>query len=244
MVERTEQQRCRWHAVPDAPALHRAVAQCVLVAADEALRMRGVFSLVLAGGNTPRGVYELLRDVEAWWPGWHIYFGDERCAPVDDPSRNSRMAELAWLDHVPIAESQRHPIPAELGPREGANAYSQTLETVGEFDLVLLGLGEDGHTASLFPGHEMASEPGSPSVLAVFDAPKPPPCRVTMSAARLSNTRQAIFLVTGDDKRDAVSLWRAARLIPARAIAPAAGVDVYVESALLPTAPGASGLSD
>ncbi|MBA3623987.1 MAG: 6-phosphogluconolactonase [Methylibium sp.] len=93
-----------------------------MAAADEALRMRGVFSLVLAGGNTPRDVYELLRSAETCLPGWHIYFGDERCVPVDDPSLNSRMAELAWLDNVPIRPLQRHPIPAELGPREVTGA--------------------------------------------------------------------------------------------------------------------------
>jgi 6-phosphogluconolactonase len=111
--------------------------------------------------------------------------------------------------------------------------YTEALRTVGEFDLVLLGLGEDGHTASLFPGHEWGTAPGSPDVLAVFDAPKPPQQRVSLSAARLSRARQVIFLVSGESKREAVAEWRAGKNIPARAIVPTAGVDVLVESALL-----------
>jgi 6-phosphogluconolactonase len=111
--------------------------------------------------------------------------------------------------------------------------YAETLQTVGDFDLVLLGLGEDGHTASLFPDHEWGAAPGSPDTLAVLDAPKPPPQRVSMSAARLSRARQVNFLVCGGLKHKAVAEWRAGKDIPARAIKPTAGVDVLVESALL-----------
>jgi len=100
-------------------------------------------------------------------------------------------------------------------------------------DDVLLGLGEDGHTASLFPGHDWGAVPGAPDALAVFDAPKPPPERVSLSAARLSRARQAVFLVSGAAKRQAVTLWRAGADLPARAIAPAAGVDILLEADLL-----------
>jgi 6-phosphogluconolactonase len=109
------------------------------------------------------------------------------------------------------------------------------LRPVGDFDLVLLGLGEDGHTASLFPDHEWGAEAGSPDALAVFDAPKPPSERVSMSAARLSRARHVLFLVSGESKRLAVSTWRAGSNIPARAIQPESGVDILVESALLET---------
>ena len=143
------------------------------------------------------------------------------------------MAGEAWLDHVFIPTVQFHAIPAELGAVRAAQLYGETLHAVGEFDLVLLGLGEDGHTASLFPDHEWGAAPGSPDTLAVFDAPKPPPQRVSLSAARLSRARQVIFLVSGASKRRAVAEWRAGKDIPARAIKPAAGVDVLVESVLL-----------
>ena len=193
-------------------------------------------SLVLAGGNTPRGVYELLRVANMDWSRWHVYFGDERCVRRGDPERNSRMADSAWLDHVPIPLRQRHAMPAELGPLEAAKLYSVTLEPVGEFDLVLLGLGDDGHTGSLFPGHELGRSAQAPSTLAVRGAPKPPPERVTLSANRFSWTREALFLIAVEGKRDAVRRWRAGEELPARAITPRAGVDIFIEAALLSSA--------
>jgi 6-phosphogluconolactonase len=164
---------------------------------------------------------------------WNVYFGDERCLPVDDPARNSRMAGEAWLDHVFIPTVQFHAIPAELGAVRAAQLYGKTIHAVGEFDLVFLRLGEEGHTASLFPGHEWGTAPQSPDALAVFDSPKPPPQRVSLSAARLSRAWQVLFLVSGEAKHKAVFDWRAGKDIPARAITPVAGVDVWVESALL-----------
>jgi 6-phosphogluconolactonase len=107
------------------------------------------------------------------------------------------------------------------------------LQQVGEFDLVLLGLGEDGHTASLFPGKDWGQEVDSPIALPVFDAPKAPAGRVSLSARRLSQAKQVLFLVTGESKREAVMNWRAGAPIPARAIAPPHGVDVLAESILL-----------
>lgn len=237
-TEFVARQQCRWHAIPDPHALARAAAVSILAAADRALRARGQFHLVLAGGNTPRCSYRRLRAAETDWSAWHIYFGDERCLPADDVARNSRMAGDAWLDHVAIPAVQQHPIPAELGPGEAAQRYAATLQTIGEFDLVLLGLGEDGHTASLFPGRDWGTASGSPSTLAVFDAPKPPPQRVSMTAARLSRARQVIFLVSGNGKQQAITQWRAGKCIAARAIVPEAGVDVFVESALLTTLAG------
>ncbi len=220
-------QRIRWH-VPDGAALAAAALQRILAAASNAIRARGQFLIVLAGGNTPRAAYQRLRDVRADWAAWHIYFGDERCVPRDDPARNSRMAEEAWLDHVAIPSSQRHPIPAELGASAAARAYGASLQSVAAFDLVLLGLGEVGHTASLFPGHEWGEAPGSPAALAVLDAPKPPRERVSLSAARLSEAREVLFMVSGASKREALAQWRAGAPIPASAITPAAGVDVLV----------------
>jgi 6-phosphogluconolactonase len=223
----------RWHAVSDERALQQAALETILASAAQAIHERGQFHLVLAGGNTPRGIYRRLCAARTDWSRWHIYFGDERCLPPLDPARNSRMAEEVWLDSVPIPSRQLHAIPGELGASQAARMYAETLRTVGDFDLVLLGLGEDGHTASLFPGHEWGRGGGSPDTLAVFDAPKPPPQRVSLSAARLSRARQVLFLVSGESKHRAVAEWRSGKDIPARAIMPAAGVDVLVDSALL-----------
>jgi 6-phosphogluconolactonase len=106
------------------------------------------------------------------------------------------------------------------------------------FDLTLLGLGKDGHTASLFPRNEWGAEPGSPDTLAVFNAPIRVPQRISLSAARLNRSRQIIFLVSGESKRQAVARWRAGEHIPATAITGELGVDVLVESSLLQPANG------
>jgi 6-phosphogluconolactonase len=232
-MESTEPEQCRWHVFADLPALHQTAQQTILATAAQAIQQRGQFHLVLSGGNTPRGVYHNLSQARADWSAWHIYFGDERCMPPTDPARNSHMVAEVWLDRVPVPALQVHVIPSESGALEAARKYAETLCAVDDFDLVLLGLGEDGHTASLFPGHEWGAAPGSPDTLAVLDAPKPPAQRVSLSAARLSRARQVIFLVSGERKHKAVAEWRAGKNIPARSIMPVAGIDVLVETALL-----------
>ena len=207
--------------------------QAILHASQQAISRRRAFHIVLAGGTTPRRVYELLRETDADWAAWHVYFGDERCLPPDHAERNSRMVALAWLDHVAIPDGQIHPIPAENGAEIAANSYAQIVDGIEQFDLVLLGLGEDGHTASLFPDHEWGDVPDAPAAIAVHDSPKPPPDRVSLSAQRLSAARQLIFLVTGASKRQAVKDWRNGANIPAASIVPASGVDVYIEAVLL-----------
>lgn len=226
-------QQCRWHNYSTTADLELAAVQAILHAAQQAIRQRGAFHIVLAGGTTPRKVYASLRTTNADWAAWHVYFGDERCLPPEHAERNSRMAALAWLDHVAIPSGQIHPMLAENGAEAAASSYAQIVGGIDQFDLVLLGLGEDGHTASLFPDHDWGNTPDAPSALAVHNAPKPPPARVSLSAHRLSATRQLMFLVTGESKRQAVKDWRNGAGIPAAAIAPASGVDIYIETALL-----------
>lgn len=226
-------QRCRWHALSNARAVQDDALARILAAAEAAIAARGRFDLVLAGGETPCAVYRRLRLAEADWARWHLYFGDERCLPAADPARNSRLAGEAWLDHGAIPAGQVHVIPAELGAVPAAESYAATLRPVGDFDLVLLGLGEDGHTASLFPGRDCGATLGAADVLAIHDAPKAPAERVSLSAARLGRARAVVFLVTGDAKRSALAAWRAGKIIPASYIAPAVGVDVLFEASLL-----------
>ncbi len=220
----------RWHGVADTEALRSEACRRILAAASDAIERRGDFLIVLAGGNTPRDVYRMLRSADTDWSRWQVYFGDERCLPVDNLERNSRMAADAWLGHVEIPLDQVHTICAEHGAEVAAHAYAKVLRDVDDFDLVLLGLGEDGHTASLFPGHEWGTNADAEDVLAVFDAPKPPPQRVSLSAMRLSRAGAVLFLVAGESKRAAMTQWRAGADIPARSIMPACGVDVLVES--------------
>jgi len=226
-------QQCRWHAYSNTPLLEQAAAGHIFAVAQNALDTRNAFHLVLAGGNTPRHVYELLRHFKTDWRLWHIYFGDERCLPAADQERNSHMAAQAWLAHVDIPAKQIHTIPAELGAQRAAQLYAQTVNNIALFDMVILGLGEDGHTASLFPQHGLGNTSASPAAIAVLDAPKPPAQRVSLSAHRLSQTRQLIFLVSGSGKQQAVAAWRHGIPIPAAAITPATGVDIYLEESLL-----------
>lgn len=226
-------QICCWHIYPDAAVLRVRATQAIARAASQAIAERGAFHIVLAGGSTPRAVYEELRGIDTDWAAWHAWFGDERCLPPQHPERNSAMAFSSWLDHVPMPRSQIYAIPAEKGAEEGAREYALTLREAGEFDLVLLGLGEDGHTASLFPGHDWGNQPDAPSVLAVHHAPKPPVDRISLSAWRLSRARQVMFLVTGGSKKQAVADWRAGGDIPARSICPEGRVDVLLEAACL-----------
>lgn len=224
------QRRC-WHIYPDPETMVERAAAAIVRAASQAIAERNEFHLVLAGGNTPRAVYEKLRGVGAEWRQWHIYFGDERCLPPQHPERNSKMAFDAWLSHVPIPAGQICPIPAELGPEDGARAYDKVIRSVAEFDMVLLGLGEDGHTASLFPGHDWGTDADAAAALPVRGAPKPPPERISLSAWRLSKSRQVLFLIAGASKAQAVRKWREGEPVPASSIKAAGGVDVLLEEA-------------
>ena len=222
-------QNRRWRVFGSTAELEAAAAKAILDIAGEATARRRAFHLVLAGGTTPRRVYELLRVADTDWSVWHVYFGDERCLPADDPERNSLMAAQAWLDHVAIPRDQIFPIPAERGAEAAATAYAAAVSEIESFDLVLLGLGEDGHTASLFPNRVHSDDAAT---VAVFDAPKPPPQRVSLGARRLGAARHVVFLVTGAAKRQAVMDWRNGLPIPAAEIRPAAGVDIYIDAQL------------
>lgn len=200
-----------WHCLENSDQVAEAACKEILVAAKSAIAERGKFKLVLAGGTTPEKVYRLLAKSESDWANWWVYHGDERCLPIDHKDRNSIMAAQAVLDQVAIPKNQIFDIPAELGSEQGAIAYRQVVADALPFDLVLLGMGEDGHTASLFPGHQH-----NPDELthAVFNSPKPPPERVSISANALGNSQQVIFLVTGVNKRDAVKQWCAGVDLP------------------------------
>lgn len=224
----------RWHVYPNVENLHAHAAQAIERAAAQAVAARGRFAIVLAGGTTPMNIYVRLARASAEWPRWHVYFGDERCLPAGAPGRNDAAIRAAWLERVPIPPAQVHAIPAERGAAEAAQEYGPILAAVDQFDLVLLGLGEDGHTASLFPGLALDGA----DVLAVYDAPKPPPERVSLGASRLSRARQLMFVVSGAAKRRAVAAWRRGDPIPAAAVVPPAGVDILLGASAWPEPPG------
>lgn len=166
------------------------------------------FSVALSGGNTPRRVYELLASDEfklkVNWQFVHIFFGDERPVPPDDPASNYGMAVTALISRVPIPESNVHPISGSGDPHENARSYERELRTYftgspwPRFDLVLLGMGEDGHTASLFPGTAGISEKTGWVVANWVEQLNQ--FRITLTAPAINSAVQILFLVTGANK--------------------------------------------
>jgi len=207
-----------WRVFADADALVSALADALWAEAGGAIAARGAFHLVLAGGSTPLALYRALADRHAGDDRWHVWYGDERCLPADHPERNSVMLEAAWLAASSIPPENRRPIPAELGATGAAARYAGWLKDVADFDVVLLGMGEDGHTASLFPGRDWGGAPGSPDVLAVHAAPKPPSERVSLSAGRLNRSAKVWFVITGAGKREALLRWKSGAALPVSAV--------------------------
>ena len=200
-----------WQTLADSDAVATRATELILQAADVAIRERGMFQLVLAGGRTPEKVYRQLANARADWKHWHLYFGDERCLPADHADRNSQMAARSWLARGQIPDDHIHPILAELGATMAAQQYADLVSQARPFDMVLLGMGEDGHTASLFPGH--AFPPGE-LVHAVNSAPKPPAERVSLSAESLGDSRDVLVLITGSSKRNALRQWQQGTDLP------------------------------
>ena len=228
--------RLRWHVYSDLDRLIEAVADGIVSEAARAISAAGRFLVVLAGGSTPRPIYARLVELDTPWNQWHIYFGDERCLSAGHPERNDTMVREVWLDKVPIPVDQIHAVPAELGPDAGAKSYARDLAGLGPFDLTILGLGEDSHTASLFPGGPLGSQHDSPDVLAVHAAPKPPASRVSMSAARLTRSRSVHLVVTGEKKRATLTRLRDGADMPIRSVNPANGIDLFLDDTASPTA--------
>jgi 6-phosphogluconolactonase len=197
----------------DAAALAQAAASEFVAQAGAAIEARGRFTVALAGGSTPRPAYELLarppRHEAVDWSRVHVFWGDERCVPADDTSHNGRMAHEALLDRVPLPSRQIHDIACAGDPEAAADRYENELLTVLEpaadagLDLVILGLGEDGHTASLFPGAGALRETTRKAV-AVPATEADGLARVSLTATFLNRARTALFLVSGRAKAQAL----------------------------------------
>jgi 6-phosphogluconolactonase len=187
-----------------------AAVDLIIDLANDAFTARGEFSLVLSGGSTPRPVYEELanRSGEVNWEHSFIFWGDERCVPPDHPESNYRMAKESLLDQIPIPDENIFRMLGEIDPQIAAQDYEGLLAAFFQnkekrFDTVLLGIGEDGHTASLFPGTEALDE--TVKWVAANSHPSSDRSRLTLTYPALNAARQIIFLVAGGSKADVVT---------------------------------------
>jgi 6-phosphogluconolactonase len=223
----------------DLQALSHAAAWLFADEASRAIEARGRFSVLLAGGETPRCAYEILarqplRDMVPW-EQVHFFWGDERYVPSDDPRSNVKMARQALLDHVPIPAAHIHPIPYRSSPRESAVEYEDILRaffSAGQprFDLVFLGLGENGHTASLFPGTS-AVEERERWVTEVYVAEQGL-YRITLTLPLINRTELVAFIVAGGGKalilRKVLEGPLEPRRIPAQMVKPLNGTLLWL----------------
>jgi 6-phosphogluconolactonase len=202
----------RLAVAPDPAATAALCAETLAGSLRQALAARGAAHIALNGGSTPRPVYERLPALLDDWSAVHVWFGDERCVPPDDPESNFRLASETLIASAAIGADRVHRMRGELGPDAGASAYAAELtehlelddDGMPVLDVVHLGLGPDGHTASLFPDHPALRITGWAAV-GIHDAPKPPPERITLSLACLNAARRRVLHAVGEGKRDAVA---------------------------------------
>jgi 6-phosphogluconolactonase len=198
-------------ADPEATAERASVE--IARALESARAQRGVAHLALSGGSTPARTYELLAGALEDWDGVEIWFADERCVGPEDEESNYRMAAETLLRPAGIDPARVHRMEGELGPEEGARRYAEALtsssaaaeQTLPVLDLIALGIGPDGHVASLFPGAPTLDAGEQAICLGVEDSPKPPPERITLSLAMLRAARRCLLLATGAGKADAIA---------------------------------------
>ncbi len=194
---------------PDVTALARMAANTIQNLAHIAISQTGRFNIALSGGSTPKALFQLLASdyqEKIDWKDTYIFWGDERCVPPDDPDSNYKMARETLLDHIPLPSSNIYRIKGELAPDDGAFQYEQTLRTyfndeLPRYDLILLGMGDDGHTASLFPGTEVLTEQKrwvAPNhVLTAKQT-----WRITLTLPVINNASNVMFLVAGIGKAE------------------------------------------
>jgi 6-phosphogluconolactonase len=202
----------RLTTVADTEAAAQRAADVVARLAAEAVDARGVFHLALAGGSTPKRCHELLAEHDVDWSRVHIWESDERCVPPDDDDSNFLMIRQSLLDRISIPDENIHRVMGERGAEEAADAYEGELRASVEprtqadvpiLDVCMCGMGEDGHTMSLFPGKPAVSVKDR-LVVGVHDAPKPPPDRVSFTFETAHAARRTILLAAGASKADAM----------------------------------------
>ena len=233
------------HATREETGAAAAVQVAHLAAA--AVAARGCFTIALSGGSLMEmiapGLRERSRTGGIDWPAWHVFWADERCVPLTSPNSNYALAKEHLFRHVPLPEDQVYALESELGPEVAARAYEEYLQSfftpppgqIPRFDLVLLGMGEDGHTASLFPNHPLLEETRR-WVAPIIDSPKPPPERVTLTLPVINNARHIIFVTAGAGKaqtlHEVLGAGARGKGLPARRVSPTDGtLQWYIDAA-------------
>ncbi len=218
---------------PDAQALAKHALAHVVRIAKAAIRVHEQFNVALVGGSTPRGLYSLLAQERLDWDRVHFFWGDERCVPPDNIDSNYRMVYDALLNHIPVPPGNIHRIHGELPAKSAAREYETDLHLffnadLPHFDLILLGLGTDGHTASLFPG-TLAIQEEVHWVAPVSHHLPPPPLvdRVTLTPIVINASANILFLASGADKARILAQVlhpnSRSKVLPAQLVAPTSG---------------------
>ncbi|XP_035679342.1 6-phosphogluconolactonase-like [Branchiostoma floridae] len=193
------------HVLADQAEIGAALGALVAAKAQEAIGDRGVFTIAVSGGSTTKiFCHEMAKRADVGWDKWRVFMADERLVPLDQEDCNYKGYKDALVGTVPLAAEHIYPINPSLSVEAAAEDYTQKLKQVFSedtpvFDVVLLGMGPDGHTASLFPGHKLLQEK-TLLVAPISDSPKPPPNRVTLTFKVLNRAHCAIFVCTGEGK--------------------------------------------
>jgi 6-phosphogluconolactonase len=252
------QLQIKYYVEPDPAALARHAAQYFVEMAGEAVERHGRARVALSGGSTPKAAFDLLADsTQPWrarmpWQALDLYWVDERSVPSDHADSNYRMTREALLDHVPLRPEQIHRIEGELEPQAAAARYESELRNsfrlegaeFPRFDLVALGLGSDGHTASLFPHTEALHQVSS--LVAANYVPQKDAWRITLTWPVINHARSVFFLVSGEDKasvlREVLLGPRDPERLPSQLIWPSSGILTFIldkaAAALLPATNG------
>ncbi|KAF9229678.1 6-phosphogluconolactonase [Gyrodon lividus] len=224
---------------PSSAKLSEALASFIIKAQKESVEKKGRFTVALSGGSLPKQLKELVSDPAVKWDKWQVFYADERVVPLDHPDSNHNLCKTELFQHVPIPPGNIHSLDPSLldDLEELADAYEKELirefaqkdsARFPVFDLILLGVGPDGHTCSLFPGHELLLE-SDRWVAHLDDSPKPPPQRITFTLPVLNHASRVVFVATGEGKIDMLPLIldKPEYKLPASLIKPAHPGQVY-----------------
>jgi 6-phosphogluconolactonase len=200
----------KWNVYSKLDDASKAAAEFIVAEIEKNIKQKGACYVILPGGNTPVNCLRYLAEKELSWNKVHWYLGDERCYPRGHAERNDMMLDKYLWSR--ISNTNVNSIPAELGPEAAAEVYRELIISVASFDIAFLGLGEDGHTASLFPGNKALHD--IRSVIPVYDSPKTPQERVTLSINTLKNSQCRVVLASGTAKSDVISRIRKGEQLP------------------------------